>query len=332
MKKVFKSTAVTLLLITIITILQACASKEPDKVVIYTNSDEEAIEVIQNTLNKNGYENQYILQSFGTSELGGKLMTEGSEIEADLVTMSSYFIESAQEKHNMFEDITFETNSLKKYQSYYAPILAITGALFINTEVIKEKSLPIPTSIKDLTKIEYKNLVSIPNILDSSTGWLLTQAIISEYGMEEGGIVLKGLIENCGPHIESSGSAPIKKVRSGEVAIGFGLRHQAINDKLEGKPIDYIDPNEGNFSLTESIAVVKKDDNKTKIAMEMAEVIIKEARKDLIKNYPVILYEGEDISQEYKAINSKEFKEPLKVKLLEEHQEFFKKARLALNK
>ena len=49
--------------------------------------------------------------------------------------------------------------------------------------------------------------------------------------------------KNAGPHLESSGSAPIKKVRAGEVAIAFGLRHQAIKDKNDGLPIkDYIDP------------------------------------------------------------------------------------------
>lgn len=47
------------------------------------------------------------------------------------------------------------------------------------------------------------------------------------------------------------GSAPLKLCRAGEVAIGFGLRHQAVADKANGQPIDYVDPTEGNFSLTE---------------------------------------------------------------------------------
>lgn len=42
------------------------------------------------------------------------------------------------------------------------------------------------------------------------------------------------------------------------MAAGFGLRHQAVLAKEEGAPIDYVDPTEGNFSLTESVAVVKK--------------------------------------------------------------------------
>ena len=76
-----------------------------------------------------------LVQSLGTSELGGKLLAEGDQIEANLVTMSSYFVDSAQEQHSMFRDLSFETNALEEYPSYYTPILSITGAIFVNTEV-----------------------------------------------------------------------------------------------------------------------------------------------------------------------------------------------------
>lgn len=185
----------------------------------------------------------------------------------------------------------------------------------------------MPQTIKDLTKAEFKGLVSIPNIMDSSTGWLLTQAIINEYGEEEGEKILGKLIENSGPHVEGSGSGPIKKVRAGEVAVGFGLRHQAVADKISGLPIEYIDPGEGNFSLVEAIAVVKKDDEINQLAQEMTEVIIKEARKNLIKNYPVALYQGEEVSEENKPSNPKKFKKTLTVDILKEHQEFFNNAK-----
>ena len=104
-----------------------CGAKSSDKVVIYTNADEEAIEIMQNTLNEKGYEDKYVLQSFGTSELGGKLIAEGDKIEADIVTMSSYFIESAQEKNNMFTDLTFDTKPLSESTKYSAPIIYNNG-------------------------------------------------------------------------------------------------------------------------------------------------------------------------------------------------------------
>ena len=228
----------------------------------------------------------------------------------------------------MFTDLTFDTKPLSESTKYSAPILGNTGSLLVNPIVIEEKNLSMPESIKDLTKPEFKDLVSIPNINDSSTAWLLVQAIISEYGEEEGTKITKDLVANAGPHIESSGSGPIKKVRAGEVAVGFGLRHQAVADSAEGKPIESIDPTEGNFTLTESIAVVnKKDEKKRKLAMEIAEVIVKDSREELIKYYPVALYEGETVSEKNKPKYSKQFEEKLSVDLLEQHQQFFNNAK-----
>ena len=305
----------------------AAPAASAQKVVIYTNADKEATDAMQKSLNEAGFADKYVMQTLGTSELGGKLMAEGDKIEANLVTMSSYFLDSAQTKHKMFVDLNFDTKALGKYPAYYAPILANTGAIFVNTQVLKDKNLPMPKSVKDLTRDEYKGLVSIPNIMNSSTAWLLIQSIISQYGDVEGKVVLNKLIQNCGPHIEKSGSGPIKKVRAGEVAVGFGLRHQAVADKASGKPIDFVDPIEGSYSLTEGISVVKKADAATtQLAMEMAKVIIGKARASLIKDYPVALYQGETVTDLNKPGNPKLFAKPLTVELLAEHQNFFKAA------
>ncbi|YCA43959.1 extracellular solute-binding protein [Bacillus sp. JZ8] len=320
-----------IILIGLVVIMAGCGAKSAnsgdDKVVIYSNGDEEAIAAMEKSLKDAGYEGKYIIQSLGTSELGGKLMAEGEQIEADLVTMSSYFLESAEEQHSMFKDLTFETQTIDKYPAFYTPILANTGAVFFNTEMMKQKGMDIPKTIKDLASPEYKGLVSIPNIMDSSTGWMLIQAIISEYGEVEGKKVMAGIIKNAGPHLESSGSGSIKKVQAGEVAVGFGLRHQAVEVKQSGAPIDFIDPVEGNFSNTESLAVINKKDKKTELAMDMAKVIVEDARAELINYYPVPLYEGENVDEENKAANNKVFKEPLTVELLEKHQAFFNSAK-----
>ncbi|MCU6710527.1 extracellular solute-binding protein [Paenibacillus sp. J5C_2022] len=327
--KTIKAVLLSIVAFSLMLALAGCgndSSQEAGKVVISTNADEEAVAAMEAALKSAGYEGKFVIQSLGTSELGGKLLAEGSDIEADLVTMSSYFIESAQAEHAMFKDLTFQSKALDSYPSYYAPILGNTGSIFVNTEVLKEKGLPMPTSIKDLTRPEYKDLVSIPNIMHSSTAWLLVQAIISEYG-DEAGTVMHDLIVNAGPHLESSGSGPIKKVEAGEVAAGFGLRHQAVRANADGAPIDFVDPVEGNFSLTESIAVVDKDNATTELAMKMAQTIIEQARGELITNYPVALYEGEKVDDVNKPAYAKVFAKPLTVELLEKHQKAFNDAK-----
>lgn len=307
-----------------------CSSKtSDDKVIIYSNADDEAVDAMKKTLDGNGYKGKYMFQTFGTSELGGKLIAEGTKLEADMITMSTFYVESAQDKNKMFQDLTFDRNLQKEddFEKYESPITAQEGTLILNTEVMKENKLPKPKSIKDLAKPVYKGYISVTDVKASSTAWLLIQALVSEYGEKEAQNILKDIYKNAGDHIEDSGSGPIKKVRAGEVAIGFGLRQQAVADKKDGLPIDYVDPTEGNFTLTESVAVLNKDNNeKSKLAMEMAECIIKKGRSELIKNYPVPIYNGEKEDKEQKSGNPKTFKEKLSLDLLKKHQELSEKA------
>ena len=67
------------------------SSSSGDEVVIYSNADDEAVEAMKKTLDENGYEGQYLFQTFGTSELGGKVMAEGTNIEADMITLSTFY-------------------------------------------------------------------------------------------------------------------------------------------------------------------------------------------------------------------------------------------------
>lgn len=317
--------AVILLLSVCILIFTFTYAGIKNAIVIYSNADEEALTAMKHALDEHGYENQYILQSISTSELGGKMIAEGLDIEADIITMSSYYIDSAQQQNQMFVDVTFPIQSIQSMPAYALPLTALEGALIINTKVIEEQHLPIPASIKDLTKDIYKGYISIPDINASSTGWLLVQSIIESYGETQGKQILQKLLDNVGPHLESSGSGPIKKLRSGEVAIAYGLRHQAFKDKEKGLPIEVIDPIEGNMQLNESIAVLdKKHQN---LAMEMANCIKTYARKELIQIYSIALYKGETADLNYASRYPRQYHEALSVELLKEHQKFFKECK-----
>lgn len=56
------------------------AGSGTEQVVIYSNADDEAVQSMEKTLDANGYAGQYIFQSFGTSELGGRLLAEDPAI------------------------------------------------------------------------------------------------------------------------------------------------------------------------------------------------------------------------------------------------------------
>ena len=133
--------------------------------------------------------------------------------------------------------------------------------------------------------------------------------------------VLSGIYENAGPHIESSGSAPLKKVRAGEVAAGFGLASRRWQIKQRGLPVDFVDPTEGNFSLTESVAVVDKGEDTNPLAQEMAECIITKGREELRNTIQTPSMKGKLQMKLTVSAYPKTFPEPLTLDLLEKHQE-----------
>ena len=321
--KLKKYLALGLSLALSLSLLSGCGggpSASEDQVVIYSNADEEAIAAMEHALDANGYEGKYILQTYGTSELGGKLLAEGTNLEADLVTMSTFYLQSAQEQNSMFLPLDFEVNTLEEVPDYTAPITSQEGAIILNTELMASEGLPVPASLKDLADPIYAGQVAVTDIQSSSTAWLLIQALVDAYGEAEAEEILRGIYQNCGAHIETSGSGPLKLCRAGEIAIGFGLRHQAVADKADGLPIDYVDPAEGNFSLTESVAVLDKGESTNPQAMEMAKCIIENAREELIQTYPNPLYDGETADPANQSANPRVFNQPLTFELFSQHQ------------
>ena len=312
-----------------LTLLAGCGSSGSgdDQIVIYSNADEEAVTAMENALDAGGYEGKYIVQTYGTSELGGKLLAEGTNLEADLVTMSTFYLQSAQEQNNMFLPLDFEVNTLEEVPDYTAPITSQEGAIILNTELMASENLPTPTCLKDLADPVYAGQVAVTDIQSSSTAWLLIQALVDAYGEDGAEETLAAIYDNCGAHIETSGSGPLKLCRAGEVAIGFGLRHQAVADKADGLPIDYVDPTEGNFSLTESVAVLDKGEDTNPLAMEMARCIIENGRAELIQTYPNPLYEGETADPANQSDYPSIFAEPLTFELFTAHQELSERAK-----
>lgn len=302
----------------------SAAAAKAAPVVIYSNADEEAQQAMKNALDQNGLKGAYLLQGFGTSELGGKLVAEGKAIEADVVTLSTYYLESLQKQKQLFAALSFKPDTINGTPDYYAPILGNCGALFVNTQVLKADNLPAPKSIEELAQPLYAGHISVPDITGSSTSWLMTQAMIAAKGEEAGSAVIRQIEKNAGAHLEKSGSAPLKKIRAGEVAVGFGLRHQAVADKTKGLPVDYIDPSEGNFTLYEAAAVINKGDKTNPNAQKVVETIVKFGRKELLTYYPVALYKGESVTAENRPARPAQFSEPLTVELLQKHQKLVK--------
>ena len=135
------------------------------------------------------------------------------------------------------------------------------GAFCVNTEVLKAKNLPMPTSWKDLTNQVYKGEVVMPNPVSSGTGYLQIAALLQSKGSDEGWKFLKTLDGNVAQYIKS-GSRPCKAARAGEFAIGTSLAFAAMQSVEEGYPVKMVIPSDGAGYELEASGLMAKARNK----------------------------------------------------------------------
>lgn len=135
------------------------------------------------------------------------------------------------------------------------------AAFCVNTEVLKAKKLPMPTSWKDLTNPVYKGEVVMPNPVSSGTGYLQIAALIQSRGNDEGWKLIKAMDGNVAQYIKS-GSRPCKAARAGEFAIGTSLAFAAMQSVDEGYPVKMVIPTDGAGYELEASGLMASSKNK----------------------------------------------------------------------
>lgn len=72
-------------------------------------------------------------------------LQKAKNIEADMVTMSTFYLDSAQQQNKMFQKLDFPVKTLDKFGDYAAPITSQEGAIIMNTDLMKKHNLSAPT-------------------------------------------------------------------------------------------------------------------------------------------------------------------------------------------
>lgn len=160
------------------------------------------------------------------------------------------------------------------------------SAFCANTEELKAKNVPVPTSWADLIKPEYQGMIAMSNPASSGTGFLSVAAMLQLMGEEEGWAYLDALHENIAIYTHS-GSKPCRMAAAGEVAIGISFDYRAIQEKDSGAPIEPVFPTEGSGWEIEANALVKKAEINPAAKTFLDWAISDEIMKEYAKNYPV---------------------------------------------
>lgn len=116
--------------------------------------------------------------------------------------------------------------------------------LAVNTELVEELGLDMPTSWEDLIDPQYKGEIVMPDPSVSGTGFLLVSTIIQIMGEEAAWDYFEKLDENVGQYVESA-DVPGQMAAQGEFAIGITWDQAVNNFIVEGYPIEGVIPEEG---------------------------------------------------------------------------------------
>lgn len=256
MKKLFVS---MLLLLGIgATMLTGCGNTS-NRVVIYTAAEEERIEYLQKEMNAKFPQYEIVFQSIGTGALVSKLQAEGKSTECDIF----YDLEATNAEivlngnSDLFYDLSeydfsIYDSSVTEYTKNhhkYAVNGKTVGTIVVNKKVLQQNGCDVPATYDDLLKPEYKGLITMPSPKSSGTGYAFYNGLVSSMG-ESAALSYFGSLDANIKEYTTSGSAPIKAVNKGEVAIGVGLLWQCVDYANKNSDLEVVFlNNEASYNL-----------------------------------------------------------------------------------
>lgn len=270
------------LLLSVITIVMVSlmVDQEQNVIIIYSSQEQYRGEELQRQLNEHFPSDKIVVKYISTGKVVARINEEKLHTEADIIVgLDTAYMEKIKDymadlSNQHLEHEYLNEFSLEKNDYRYITWEKSAGSLVINTEVLKERNLSVPETYEDLLKPEYKNLIAMPNPKTSGTGYFFYKSIVNKMGEEKAIEYFDSLNENIKIYTES-GSGPIKLLIQGEIAIGFALTFQAVDEINQGMPFEIIFPDgESPFNLTGTSVVKGRQDNEK--VMEIFDYIANE--------------------------------------------------------
>lgn len=233
MKKVLSALCGVLAAATMLTMV-SCNKKFKDAgtLVVYGSCEEEYLAAACDAFEKKtGIKTSY--QRLSTGEVLTKIAEENGNPSADVWfggttdpyneaaskgLLEPYNAENA--KHLVGQQFKDANNN------WYGIYRGILG-FFWNTEELSRMNLLPPSDWDDLTKPQYKGLISFANPNTAGTGKLIVNTMVQLKGHDAAMDYFKAVDKNICQYTKS-GSGPSKLVPKGEVVIGVGFLHDVV--------------------------------------------------------------------------------------------------------
>jgi iron(III) transport system substrate-binding protein len=290
-------------LVFVFLLVGAAAAKEP--VVVYTSLEtEETVEYLK-VAKKELADLDIQAIRLSTGELGARMLAERDNPQADCiwgwaVTNMSEFIPKGMlvpYKPKGWEKIP---TNFKDPKGYWTAIDLYAAALVPNTEVLKQKNLPMPKGWNDLLNPVYKGMLIMPNPASSGTGFLQVASLLvlldpdyknKPVEQNKAWDFLKELDKNMGQYIKS-GSKPAKLTAAGEYAIGCSFAFVYSSLKKKGSPVALVMPEEGAGFELEANALLKGAKHEAAAKKFLDWAISKQAMEEYAKFKLGVTYPG----------------------------------------
>ena len=236
------------------------------EITAYTSLEEDDAKVYLEAFAKAEPDIHVNLLRLSTGDLGARILAEKSNPHHDVIwgwavtQMADPRILEMIEPYKP-KGIDEVKTAFKDPENRWFATTGYFAGFCVNTEILKQDGLAVPTSWQDLLDPKYKGKIVMPNPASSGTGYLQIASILQMKGEEEGWRFLKQLDENIAQYIKS-GSKPCKMASAGEYAIGASFAFSAVKQIMEGYPIVLVVPSEGAGYEIEVSSLMKTSKNK----------------------------------------------------------------------
>lgn len=303
MKKMIKRTLVlALALVMVLSCLSFAGCSKKETVIIYTSAESFRIDYMNERFAEK-FPNYDIRVDYKSSGDQASLMkAAGTGVECHITHDLEYGNAAELSALGIFADLS----DIVDFSIYtadttpdtaYAPELRNGGAIILNMDVINEKGLDEPTCYEDLLDPQYKGLISMPNPKTSGTGYMFLLSLANTWGEEAALNYFTALSENI-LSFESSGSGPVNKLITKEVAVGFGMISHAVQQINEGENLKILFFEEGAPYSLYGQAVIKGHETNPAV-MEVFNFLVNDLTVEMCERfYPEKIYKDKDFTLE----------------------------------
>ena len=243
MKKILSFVLVLVMCLSSLTLLSGCGDSG-NTIVIYSSDEDYINAYFQERLNAQFPDYEIVIEYRSTGENAALLKSEGTGTSCDIVW--GLEVGYLDKMTNLLADISdysddHYVDGMKMGNGKYLVAHRYSGCIAVNTKMLQDNNVPVPTCYEDLLKPEYKNMVAMPNPKSSGTGYIYLKSLVNALGEDEAFKYFEDLY-NSGNLLQftSSGSLPISLLMQGEIGIALGMTAQAVKMKNEGHPLEIL--------------------------------------------------------------------------------------------